>query len=127
MATALVISISANMASTFKTGTLEKVTELKEAAENLNTRKSTINWLRDFKKWCDENIFEKNQMILLEHLDKVLERFYASVFKKVDGTNLSPMILKGNLKAREIITILTKTRVKLLPNFTRHPLITHNN
>ena len=49
MATALVISISAKMASRFKTVTLEEVMELKEAAENLNTRKSTINWLRDFK------------------------------------------------------------------------------
>ena len=31
------ISISAKMASRFKTVTLEEVTELKEAAENLNT------------------------------------------------------------------------------------------
>ena len=59
MATAFVISISATMASRFKTVTREEVTELKEAAENLNTRKSTINWLRIFKKWCDENSFEK--------------------------------------------------------------------
>ena len=68
MATALVISISAKMASRFKTVTPEEVTELKEAAENLNTRKSTINWLRDFKKWCDENSFEnkKQEMILFE-------------------------------------------------------------
>ena len=67
---------------------LEEVTELKEAAENLNTPKSTINWLRDFKKWCDENSFEKKkqEMILLDQLDKVLERFYASEFKQVDGT-----------------------------------------
>ena len=59
MATALVISISAKMASRFKRVTPEEVTELKEAAENLNTRKSTINWLSDFKRWCDENGFEK--------------------------------------------------------------------
>ena len=39
---------------------------------------------------------KKQEMILLEQLDKVLERFYASVFKQFDGTNLSPMILKGN-------------------------------
>ena len=50
MATALVISISAKMASRFKMVTPEEVTELKEAAENLNTQKSTINGLRDFKK-----------------------------------------------------------------------------
>ena len=61
MATSLVISISAKMASRFKTVTLEEVTKLKEAAEILNARKSTINWLRDFKKWCDENSFENNR------------------------------------------------------------------
>ena len=54
------ISISAKMASKFKTVTLEEVTELKEEAENLNTPKSTINWLREFKKWCDENNFEND-------------------------------------------------------------------
>ena len=36
-------------------------------------------------------------MVLLEHLDKVFERFYASVYK-LDRTDLSPMILKGNQK-----------------------------
>ena len=47
------------MASRFKRVTDEQVTELKEAAENLNTRKSTINWLRVFDKWCDENSLQK--------------------------------------------------------------------
>ena len=61
MATTLVISISAKMASRFKTVTPEEVRELKQAAENLNTRKSTINWMRDFKKWCDENSFQKKK------------------------------------------------------------------
>ena len=75
------------MASRFKTVTIEEVTKLKEAAENLNTRKSTINWVRVFEKWCDENRLEKNlEMILPEQLDKVLERFYASVCKQ-DGTD----------------------------------------
>ena len=46
--------------------------------------------------WCDENGLEKqNQMILLEQLDKVLQRFYASACKP-DGNDLSPMIFKGN-------------------------------
>ena len=90
------ISISAKMASRFKAVTLEEVTELKEAAENINTRKSTMNWVRVFEKWCDENSLEKNmEMILLEQLDKVIEQFYASACKQ-DGTDLSPMILKGN-------------------------------
>ena len=82
------------MASRFKTVTVEEVTELKEAAENLNTRKSTINWVRVFEKWCDESSLEKNlEMILLEQLDKVLERFYASVCKQ-DGTDYEPGSLK---------------------------------
>ena len=34
-------------------------------------------------------------MILIEHLDKVLEWFYASMCKQ-DETDLSPMRLKGN-------------------------------
>ena len=68
--------------------TLEEVTELKEAAENINTRKSTMNWVRVFEKWCDENSLEKN-MIFPEQMDKVLERFYASVCKQ-DGTDYEP-------------------------------------
>lgn len=74
------------MASRFKTVTLEdleEVTILKEAAENLNTRKSTINWVRVFEKWCDENSLEKNlEMILPEQLDKVHERYYDSMCKQ---------------------------------------------
>ena len=61
------ISISAKMASRFlKMVTFEEVTELEEAAGNLNARKSTINWVRVFEKLCDENSLEKNmEMILL--------------------------------------------------------------
>ena len=67
--------------------TIEEVTELTEAAENLNMRKSTINWVRVFEKWYDENSLEKNlEMILPEQLDKVLERFEASVCKQ-DATD----------------------------------------
>ena len=77
------------MASRLKTVTLEKVTEIKEAAENLNARMSTVNWVRVFGKWYDENSLEK------QNLDKVLARFSASACKQ-DGTDLSSMILKGN-------------------------------
>ena len=82
------------MASRFKTVTVEEVTELKKGAENFNMRKSTINWVRVFEKWCDENSLEKNlDMILPEQLDKVLEQFYTSVQcvnKKEPITNLDP-------------------------------------
>ena len=89
------------MASRFKTVTFEEVTKLKKAAENLNTRKSTINWVRVFEKWCDENSLEKNlEMILRERLDKLVERFYASVCKQ-DGTDYEPGSLKVILKHYE--------------------------
>ena len=40
---------------------MKEVTALKDAAENLNTRMSTINWVRVFENpWCDENVLEKN-------------------------------------------------------------------
>jgi len=73
---------------------LKKLQNLKEAAENLNARKSTINWVRVFEKWRDENSLEKNlEMIFPKQLGKVLERFYASVCKQ-DGTDYEPGSLK---------------------------------
>ena len=49
MATTLVSQVK--MASRFNKVTNEEVTELREAAaENSNTRKSTINWVRVFDK-----------------------------------------------------------------------------
>ena len=82
------------MTSRFKKVTDEEVRELKEAAENSNTRESTINWVRVFEKWCDGNSLQKNlEMILPEQLDKVLERLYASVGKE-DGTDYEPGSLK---------------------------------
>ena len=42
------------------------------------------------------NSLQKNmEMILLEQLDDILEWFYVSACKQ-DGTNLSPILLKGN-------------------------------
>ena len=96
MATSLVSRSVPKMASRFKTVTLKEVMELKEAAQTAQTRtrKSTINWVRVFEKWCDENSLEKNlEMILSEQLDKVLERFYASLCKQ-DGTDYEPGSLK---------------------------------
>ena len=82
------------MASRFLYVTDEDVMALKDAAENLNTRKSTINWLKVFEKWCDENGLEKNpEKVLPEPLDKILERFFASV-RKQDGTDYEPGSLK---------------------------------
>ena len=90
------ILISAMMTSRFIMVTYVEVMEIKEEAENSNAGKSTINWVRVFEKWCDQNSLEKKlEMILLEQLYKVLKQFYTSVCKQ-DRTNLSPMRLKGN-------------------------------
>ena len=78
------------MAPGLKMLRMKEVTSLKDAAENLlNTRKSTINWLRVFEKWCDENGLEKNpETVRPEQLDKVLERSFACVcIYKRDGTD----------------------------------------
>ena len=48
------------MASRLKMLRMKEVTALKEATEDLNTRKSTFNWVRVFENWCDENGLEKN-------------------------------------------------------------------
>ena len=79
---------------------MKEVKALKDAAENLNTRKSTINWMKVFENWCNENGLEQNpETVRPEQLDKLLARFFACVCKQ-DGTdhdcecNLSPM--KGN-------------------------------
>ena len=69
MATSLVSRVK--MASRFKKVSDEEVTELKEAAENSNTRKSTINWVRIFEKWCDENS-KKNSLKLAENVTYLL-------------------------------------------------------
>jgi len=53
------------MVPRFKTVTIEEVTELTEGAKNLNTRKGTINWVRVFEKWCDENSLEKHLEMIL--------------------------------------------------------------
>ena len=82
------------MASRFKDVTDEEITVLKDAAENVNTRKSTINWVRVFETWCDENDLDKNpEMVLPEQLDKILERFFACMCKQ-DGTDYEPGSLK---------------------------------
>ena len=81
---------------------MKVVMALKDAAENLNTRKSTNNWVRVFENWCDENGLEKKpETVRSEKLGKELERFFACVCKQDETDHdserdLSPMILKFN-------------------------------
>ena len=53
---------------------MKEVTALKYAAENLNTRKSTINCVRIFENWCDENGVKNPETVHPEQLDKVRTR-----------------------------------------------------
>ena len=88
------VYLSAKMASRFKDVNDEGITVLEDAAENVNMRKSTINWVRVFETWCDENDLDKNpEMVLPVQFDKILERFLACVFKQ-DGTDYEPGSLK---------------------------------
>ena len=81
---------------------MKEVTALKDSAANLSTRKSTINRVRGFENWCDENGLRKTlRRLILSSWIKFSSGFFSYVCKQ-DGTdhdcerNLSPMILKGN-------------------------------
>ena len=77
------------MASRFEDVTDSDVAALKDAAENMNTRKSTVNWLRVFEKWCDENALDKSAEKLPP--EQVPPGFMPlSVNKTEPTTNLAP-------------------------------------
>ena len=59
---------------------------LKNAAKNVKTRKSTVNWVRIFENRCDENALDKTP-------PQFLSGFFASVHKE-DGTYYEPGSLK---------------------------------
>ena len=118
------------MALRFKTVTIEEVMKLKKVAANLNMRKSRINWVRVFEKWCDENILEKNlEMILPKQLDKVLERFYASVCKQ-DRTDYEPgsltVILKHYELARRIRKVFFVKKLRKLQTLAKMYALNEN-
>ena len=82
------------MASRFKDVTDEGIKVLENAAENVNMRKSTINWVRVFETRCDENDLDKKpEMVLPVQLDNILEHFFACVCKQ-DGADYEPGSLK---------------------------------
>ena len=57
---------------------MKEVTALKDVVENLNTRKSTINWVRVFENWCDKNGIGKNITVRQFVLSSWIK--YSSVF-----------------------------------------------
>ena len=82
---------------------MKEVMALKDSAENLNTRKSTIfNWVRVLRTDVMKMALRKTpETVRPEQLDKVHKSFFSCVCKQ-NGTdrnyecNLSLMILKGN-------------------------------
>ena len=80
------------MASGFEDVTDSDVAALKDAPENLNTRKSTVNWLRVFENWCDENAPTKTlRSFLLNSWIKFLSGFMPLSVNKTEPTmNLAP-------------------------------------
>ena len=75
---------------------MKDVRALKDAAENLiiiNTRKSTINWVRVLETRCDENGLEKNsETVRPEQLDKVFERFVPVCLNKTELNTIVSVI-----------------------------------
>ena len=72
---------------------MKEVTALKDAAENLNMRKSTINWVTVFENWWDENGLDKNpEMVRPEQLDKVFEGFLPACVNKTEPTTIVSII-----------------------------------
>ena len=72
---------------------MKEVTASKDATKNLNTLKSTINWVRVFENWCDENGLEKYpETVRPEQLDKVRERFFTCVCKQTEPTTIASVI-----------------------------------
>ena len=56
---------------------MKEVTAIKDATENLNMQKSTINWVRVFDNWCDENGLEKNpETVCPQQLVKCSSSFF---------------------------------------------------
>ena len=81
---------------------MRDVTALKDVAENLNTRKSTINWVRVLRTGVMKMALRKTlRRFVLSSWIKHSSGFLPAFVNKTEPTtncerNLSPMILKGN-------------------------------
>ena len=72
---------------------MKEVTALKDAAENLNTRKNTINWVRIFENWCDENGLEKTmRRFVLSSWIKYSSGFLPACVNKTEPTTIVSVI-----------------------------------
>ena len=72
---------------------MKEVTALKDAAENLNTRNSTINWVRDFENRCDENGLEKTlRSFVLSSWIKYSSGFLPACVNKTEPATIASVI-----------------------------------
>ena len=66
---------------------MREVTALKDTAENLNTQKGEINWVRVFDNWYDENGLEKTlRRFVLSSWIKYLSVFLPACVNKTEPT-----------------------------------------
>lgn len=68
------------MASQFQLLSEEDLKKLSEIAGNQNTKKSTCNWIKNYKQWDHVRLINPNlEQIDAESLDKALSQFYGEV------------------------------------------------
>ncbi|KAK3730999.1 hypothetical protein QZH41_006644 [Actinostola sp. cb2023] len=72
----------------------DDITHLQASAENANTKRSTIYWMKVLATWCkSRDVTVKIETLEPADLNTLLNQFYAEV-KKVDGEDYEPESLK---------------------------------
>ena len=70
------------------------VKALSEQSKNLNTQRSTIQWLNVYQRWAAERGMDENMNELPPNeLDNVLQRFYGEI-RKANGAEYEPDCLR---------------------------------
>ena len=82
------------MAERFPDCDPKQLQELKENAENTNTKKSTKIWLTIWTTWAEEKGYSPDIVSYeAKELDEKLQKFFAEVRKK-DGSDYEPESLR---------------------------------
>ena len=75
---------------------MKEVSALKDAAENLNTRKSTINWVRVFENWRDKMALRKTlRQFVLSSWIKYSSGFLPACVNKTEPTTIVSAICRS--------------------------------
>ena len=83
--------------TTFPEISSEEIEEIKAAAVNKNTSRSTKQWINVFKSWCQSRHLENVNIKTMapDDFDNMLSKFYAEVKKKGTGMITSRNPLKS--------------------------------